>query len=293
MRLLPLSYLQNLTMLCLLFASTHIHSISYQDIKETLSNSLEVRDVRYYDSSVKLSALPSDCKDRCKLDIHVPSRKNSDELPVLVWFHGGALKFGDKHIPERLKNQNLIVVSANYRLYPSTSPTEIIKDAAAAVAWTFANIEQFGGNTEQIFLSGHSAGGYLAAMLTLNDDLLSHHNIQTSQIAGAIPYSGHTITHMTVREERGLGETDLVVDEYAPLYYIKKDTPPILLITGDRELELLGRYEENAYFWRMMQVVGNKQVELFELEGYGHDMLEPAHPLTLRFIEKVLNKVEE
>jgi hypothetical protein len=60
-----------------------------------------------------------------------------------------------------------------------------------------------------------------------------------------------------------------------------------LLITGDRELEMLGRYEENAYLWRMMQVVGHPSTELFELDGFNHgQMAEPAFPLLLRFVAK-------
>ncbi len=70
-----------------------------------------------------------------------------------------------------------------------------------------------------------------------------------------IYYSGHVITHFTIRKERGIKGEQAVVDDLAPLFHVRKDSPPMLLITGDRELEMLGRYEENAYFWRMMQVV--------------------------------------
>ena len=48
----------------------------------------------------------------------------------------------------------------------------------------------------------------------------------------------------------------------------KSENDALLLITGDRELELLGRYEENAYFMRMMKVAGHKETKLYELDGY-------------------------
>jgi hypothetical protein len=60
-----------------------------------------------------------------------------------------------------------------------------------------------------------------------------------------------------------------------------------LLITGDRELELLGRYEENAYLARMMKVAGHKQTKLLELGGYGHNMTAPAFPLLLNEVRKI------
>ena len=60
----------------------------------------------------------------------------------------------------------------------------------------------------------------------------------------------------------------------------------MLLITGDRELELMGRYEENAYFYRMAKLVGHNDVALYELQGFDHSrMPEPGFPLLLRFIE--------
>ena len=73
-----------------------------------------------------------------------------------------------------------------------------------------------------------------------------------------------------------------------PLFHVRPDAPPLPLITGDRELELLGRYEENAYLWRMMQVVGHDDTELYELDGFDHgEMAKPAHPLLLRFIKRI------
>ena len=51
----------------------------------------------------------------------------------------------------------------------------------------------------------------------------------------------------------------------------------------------LGRYEENAYLWRMMQVIGHPDTTIMELDGYNHgQMSQPAHPLLLRFIERIL-----
>jgi hypothetical protein len=71
---------------------------------------------------------------------------------------------------------------------------------------------------------------------------------------------------------------------------VRKDAPPILLITGDREKELLGRYEENAYLFRMLKVAGHEEVTLFEIDGYGHGMADPAHPLLLNFVKRIGSK---
>lgn len=227
--------------------------------------------------------------DRCRLDVYYPTGVRN--FPTVVWFHGGGLTSGEKSVPAGLKNKGIAVVAVNYRFSPKVKAPAYIEDAAAAVAWTFRNIESYGGSSDRIFVSGHSAGGYLAAMVGLDKRWLGKHEIDADRIAGLIPYSGHMITHHTVRAERGIPDTQVIVDELAPLFHVRKDAPPMLLITGDRELEMLGRHEENAYMWRMMKVAGHKTTELFELDGYNHgQMAEPAHPLMIRFIQKTLKQ---
>ena len=76
----------------------------------------------------------------------------------------------------------------------------------------------------------------------------------------------------------------------APLFHVRKDAPPLLLITGDRELEMLGRFEENVYMMRMMKVAGHKDTRLIELQGYGHNIVTPAMPLLLNEIKRILKK---
>ena len=77
-----------------------------------------------------------------------------------------------------------------------------------------------------------------------------------------------------------------MVDEFA-LSIMSVPMPPLLLITGDRELEMLGRYEENAYLARMMKVAGHQHTRLLELDGYDHGMVYPALPLVVKEIEKI------
>jgi len=101
---------------------------------------------------------------------------------------------------------------------------------------------------------------------------------------------GIKMRRFTIREERGIPGNQPVVDSLAPLYHVRPDAPPLLLITGDRELEMLGRYEENAYLMRMMKVSGHKETRLYELEGYGHDMTAPAFPLLLNEVQRIANK---
>ncbi|MBR8537885.1 alpha/beta hydrolase [Carboxylicivirga sediminis] len=239
--------------------------------------------IHYYSESLNQS--DDYINERCVLDVYYP--QDSAAYATVVWLHGGGIQAGQKEIPEALKQKGIAVVGVNYRLHPKVSAPAYIEDAAAAVAWVFKNIEQYGGDPSLIFVSGHSAGGYLASMVGMDKRWLTPHQVEADSIAGLIPFSGHTITHFTIRKERGIEGTQAVVDEYAPLYHVRADAPPLLMITGDRELELLGRYEENAYMMRMMKVVGHSSTRLLELQGYDHGMTEPAFPLLLMEMDRI------
>ena len=230
-------------------------------------------------------------KERCRLDVYHP--KHIRNFPTVVWFHGGGLKAGNRRVPAELQEKGVAVVAVNYRLHPKVKSPAYVEDAAAAVAWTFRNIGKYGGSAKRIFVSGHSAGGYLTSMIGLDKRWLAAHKIDANDIAGLIPYSGHTITHFTVRKERGIDGKQPILDDMAPLFHVRRDAPPLLLITGDRELEMLGRYEENAYLWRMMQVVEHPDTKIMELDGYNHgQMAKPAHPLLLRFIKRINKSIK-
>nr|WP_315164399.1 alpha/beta hydrolase [uncultured Flavobacterium sp.] len=270
-----------------LFAFLFLFGVSVSAQKVEYATQLNIP---YYDNSVSKS--DAYLKERCVLDVYYP--KNSKGFATVIWFHGGGLTSGEKELPEALKNQGIAVISVNYRLGPKVVAPKYIEDAAAATAWVFKNISTFGGDTSLIFVSGHSAGGYLATMIGLDKKWLNAQGIDANKIAGLIPFSGQAITHFLVRKERGIPETQPVIDEYAPLFHVRADAPPLLLITGDRELELLGRYEENAYLMRMMKIVGNKNTKLYELDGFGHNMTEPAFPLLLNEVRRIVeeNKIQ-
>ncbi len=207
-------------------------------------------------------------QERCRLDLYYP--ENQDGFPVLVWFHGGGLEGGSKDIPENLKNGGFAVATANYRLYGKGAKCpDYINDAAEAVAWVVKNIERYGGNPEKIYIGGHSAGGYLTLMLALDKSYLAAYGYDADKIVKAYPVSGQTMTHYTIRKERGLPKATPLVDSMAPLSHVRKDGAPLVLFTGQRDKEMMARYEENALLYAVLKSLGHP-VELFEYQGTGH-----------------------
>lgn len=157
-------------------------------------------------------------KERCQLDLYRPSNQ-SEKFPVLVYFHGGGITGGSRGGPN-LTSQGVCLVAPSYRLSPKAQCPDYLDDAADAVAWTFRNIEKYGGDSDRIFVGGMSAGSYLAAMITMDKSWLEKRDIDVDRIAGLLPISGHMITHFTVRKERGLSASTGLPDEFAPLYQL-------------------------------------------------------------------------
>ena len=223
--------------------------------------------------------------ERCRLDVYHPA--DSRDFVTLVWLYGGGLTSGERHLPEGLKEQGVALVTPDYRLSPRAKAPAYIDDAAAAVAWTFRHIGEFGGHPDRLVVAGASAGAYLAALITLDPGWLARYGIDARRIAGLAALTAQMITHFTVRQERGIPPERAVIDEWAPFFHVRADAPPMLLTTGDRELELFGRFEENAYFLRMLTLAGHKDHELLELKGYDHGGVEGASlPHLLRFIRE-------
>ena len=101
------------------------------------------------------------------LDIHAP--KAVKIAPVVIYVHGGYWKAGDKatkgHLPDIFCQRGFVFVSVNYRLAPAAKHPVLIQDVARSVAWVHDHIAEHGGDPAQIFLTGHSAGAQLVALL--------------------------------------------------------------------------------------------------------------------------------
>lgn len=237
-------------------------------------------------------------RQRCRLDIYIPKGKKN--FPTLVWFHGGGLKNGDKSslrsgdsvksesIAHSFAEYGIAVVVPNYRLSPKATYPAYIQDAAAAVQWAKQEMPQHGANSKAFFVGGHSAGGYLTLMLAMDPHYLKELGVATSDIAGIIPVSGQTMTHYTVREERGIGKHTITVDEAAPVHFTRADTPPALVMYADNDMA--ARAEENMYFVEMMKDAGNKGIQGLRVKDRTHgtiasELVNPIDPGRVAMVE--------
>ena len=141
----------------------------------------EADNIYYYDATTVENDSTAYQKQMSLLDIYYPETEK--KVPVIIWFHGGGLTGGQKEIPDALKNHGYCIVGVGYRLSPKVKAETSVADAARAVAWVFNNINKYNGDPAEIFVSGHSAGGYLALMTVIDKDWLAKYDIDANSVA--------------------------------------------------------------------------------------------------------------
>jgi hypothetical protein len=96
------------------------------------------------------------------LDISYPRVAHATRSPVAFFMHGGGGREGHPYhygfIAKRFIERGVIFISAGYRLLPHAFYPERLSSVIRGLSWTFANIEDRGGNPYRIYLAGHSAG---------------------------------------------------------------------------------------------------------------------------------------
>lgn len=130
---------------------------------------------------------------RQKLDVYVPDHL-AGEAPVLLFFYGGAWQSGSREqylaFGQAFASLGIVTVVADYRLYPQVTWPAFVDDGASAMGWVHHHIAQYGGDPARLFVSGHSAGGYIAAMLGSDPKYLAAAGDDFSWVRGVIGISG-------------------------------------------------------------------------------------------------------
>jgi acetyl esterase/lipase len=196
----------------------------------------ETRDVRYAPG------------DRHELDIYAP--KGQSAAPVVVFIYGGGWKDGNRSVyrfvAAALAARGFLTVVPDYRLFPAVRFPAFLRDNAAAVSWTKANIARYGGDPRRIFLMGHSAGAYNAVMLTLDKQWFGTEGLDPDRdIAGTAGLAGpydflplRNADHREIFSPAG----DLRLSQ--PITFARGDAPPLFLATGSADTIVLPRNTE-------------------------------------------------
>ena len=192
-----------------------------------------VKDLTYYEGAEKDQA-------KHKLDLYLP--KDKKDFPVLFFVHGGGWIHGDKGflglysgVGRFYASQGIGAVIINYRLSPGVKHPEHIKDVARAFAWTVKNIEKYGGRPDQIFVSGHSAGGHLAALLVTDETYLKAEGVSDKNIKAVISLSGVYEVPANILPQV-FGTDENICKKASPTENVKTGLPPFLIVYADKDL---------------------------------------------------------
>lgn len=127
-------------------------------------------------------------KHDLRLDVYSPKKVDKPKK-VLVFIHGGNWVHGKKSIykffGKGFAKKGIVTVIINYRLSENVTYDSLTINSAMAVKWVKQNIGQYNGDTNSIFVSGHSAGGHLAALIATDDSYFNKLNIR-NPIKGTI-----------------------------------------------------------------------------------------------------------
>jgi CubicO group peptidase (beta-lactamase class C family)/acetyl esterase/lipase len=175
--------------------------------------------------------------ERNKLDLYLP--KGRKDFPLLFWLHGGALRRGDRKntqpLGETFAKQGIGFVATGYRLSPAVKHPAHIEDVARAFAWTVRNITRYGGRADAIFVSGHSAGASLAALLATDESYLKAHKLAFGNIKGVISVSGVQRHEFKERWTDTFGTTAEAFANASPLEHVGVRHPPFLILLAEKD----------------------------------------------------------
>jgi arylformamidase len=176
--------------------------------------------------------------------------------PVHVFVHGGYWQRLDKsdfsYVARALEPAGAAVVVINYALIPTVDMDELVRQCRAAIAWVHRNAPSFGGDPNRIFVSGHSAGGHLVAML-MSTDWKAFGGLPADVIKGGCGISG--LYDLEAIRLSYLNEVLKLTPESArrnsPVHCPPSRSGPLLLTLGELEgPEYHRQTEELAAVWR-------------------------------------------
>jgi acetyl esterase/lipase len=214
---------------------------------------------------------------------------------VVVFFLGGNWVKGERNdfafVGRALASRGYVVVIPDYRLYPEVSYPDFLDDSAQAVAWTAREIASFGGDPKRLYVMGHSAGAYNAAMVALDPKYLAKHNMKAASIRGWIgmagPYDFLPIANETTRPVFHFPNTPV---DSQPINHVGKNTPGALLLAANKD-DLVNPVRNTGGMAKKLRENGVYVKETY-YDGVNHVTLLGSLAAPLRLLSPALDDID-
>ena len=231
---------------------------------------------------------------RNMLDVYRPAA-NAGQAPVIVFFFGGNWVSGKREdyafVGRALAARGFVVVVPDYRLYPQVRYPDFLVDSASAVAWTEREIAGYGGDPGKVFVMGHSAGAYNAAMLALDARWLRKQGMKPAALRGWIglagPYDFLPVQNRTTRPVFHAPDTPR---DSQPVNHVSSLAPPALLIAANKD-SLVDPARNTGGLASKLRAV-NVPVREVYYDGVSHTTLVASLSSSLRGLAPTLDAVE-
>ncbi len=195
---------------------------------------------------------------RQQLDIYIPDGLPA-KAPVIVFFYGGSWQKGSKDdyrfVGQAFAAKGYITVIADYRLYPAVRFPVFVQDGAQALGWVQRHITEYGGNAQQIFVGGHSAGAYIAVLLGTGSAYTPPLDWVKGIIGIAGPYDFLPFTDPAIKDIF----SQEAAEKTQPIYWVKPGLPPMLLVTGNQDTDVFPKNTFNMT--KQLRQAGNMVTE--------------------------------
>lgn len=186
-------------------------------------------------------------KEKPTLTIFSPRNSKHQNNSVLVFVHGGNWNSGDKKLygffGRNFAKKGVTTVIVGYTLSPNADYNDMANQVAQAVNWTNENISKYKGNPNEIFLTGHSAGGHLVALVGTNPKYLKDKSIVKGIIlndAAGLDMKHYLEEFPPTDQDNYLATWSNNRDKWedaSPIYFLDKNTPPFMIYTGSKTYE--------------------------------------------------------
>jgi acetyl esterase/lipase len=230
------------------------------------------------------------------LDIYRPAPGSADagNAPVIVFLYGGNWVSGERQdyafVGRALAARGFVVVIPDYRLYPEVRYPDFLDDGAQALAWTRREIAGHGGDPDKLFVMGHSAGAYNAAMLALDARWLGKQGMTPRQLRGWIglagPYDFLPVTNRTTRPVFRYPDTPPAAQ---PFRHVTVGAPPALLIAANSD-DLVNPVRNTGGLAARLRAAQVPVQEVY-YDGVSHTTLVASLSTSLRRLAPTLDAV--
>lgn len=232
---------------------------------------------------------------RQRLDIYRPAGSAPEGgWPVAVFFYGGSWNRGERSeygfVGAALASKGVLTLVADYRLYPEVRYPDFLADSAQALAWGLGNAAAQGGNPRRVFVMGHSAGAYNAAMLALDARWLGATGHAPRELAGFIGLAGpYDFLPMTNPDAQPVFFHPNYPPDTQPLAFAGPASPRSFLAAGRSDALVDPERNTEALAGRLS--AAGVPVVLRRYERANHVTLVGAFGLPLRWLAPVLDDV--